>query len=190
MSLTRRQFLQETAAGASLATFASLAELRAAESPNATVVVGVMGTNGRGTALASRFAGMAGCKVAYVCDVDQNNVARAASKVNEVCGTSPQTIGDFRKILDDKSVDALVVATPDHWHAPATIFGCAAGKHVYCEKPAAHNPHEGEMMVAAARKHRHRCNWAPSGAAAGHSRGDRKAPRRRHRQGDLRPGLL
>src|SRR5205814_1308631 len=60
---------------------------------------------------------------------------------------------DFRKILDDKNVDALVVATPDHWHAPATILACAAGKHVYCEKPACHNPREGELVVEAARKH-------------------------------------
>jgi predicted dehydrogenase len=154
MPLSRRQFLQDTAAGASVIAFASLAELRAAESPNSTVVIGVMGTNGRGTELAKRFAGLAGCKVAYVCDVDQNNVARAASKVNEVCGTAPQTVGDFRRILDDQSVDALVIGAPDHWHAPATILGCQAGKHVYCEKPAAHNPHEGEMMVAAARKYK------------------------------------
>ncbi|HEX4149363.1 MAG TPA: twin-arginine translocation signal domain-containing protein, partial [Pirellulales bacterium] len=81
MPLNRRQFLQDTTAAATLASFASLAELRAAESPNSTIVIGVMGTNGRGTALAKRFAGLPGCKVAYVCDVDQNNVARAASTV-------------------------------------------------------------------------------------------------------------
>ena len=65
----------------------------------------------------------------------------------------PQAIGDFRKILDDSDVDALICAAPNHWHAPATILGCAAGKHVYVEKPCSHNPREGELMVEAARKH-------------------------------------
>ena len=74
--------------------------------------------------------------------------------VNEIAGQAPQAVSDFRRVLDDKAVDALVIATPDHWHAPATILGCAAGKHVYCEKPAAHNPQEGEWMVAAARKYK------------------------------------
>lgn len=154
MTLPRRRFLQQTAAGVSLAGLGSLAQLRAESAPNRRVVVGIMGTNGRGTALAQRFAGLTGASVAYVCDVDQNHVNRAASAVNEVSGKAPQAVGDFRKILDDKSVDALVIAAPDHWHAPATILGCAAGKHVYCEKPACHNPHEGELMIAAAEKHR------------------------------------
>ena len=61
-------------------------------------------------------------------------------------------VADFRRALDDKNIDVLVVAAPNHWHAPATILGCSAGKHVYCEKPACHNPREGELAVAAARK--------------------------------------
>src|SRR5690606_6819673 len=60
----------------------------------------------------------------------------------------------FRRILDDKHVDALIIAAPDHWHAPATIMACNAGKHVYVEKPACHNPYEGELMIEAARKHK------------------------------------
>src|SRR5690606_31860520 len=65
----------------------------------------------------------------------------------------PEGVADFRRILDDRSVDALVVAAPNHWHAPATILACAAGKHVYVEKPCSHTPREGELMVEASRKH-------------------------------------
>src|SRR5205085_9323986 len=97
------------------------------------------------------FAGTPGAEIAYLCDVDDRQPARVAEQISKKQNRRPALIGDFRRILDDKSVDALVVATPDHWHAPATILGCSAGKHVYCEKPASHNPHEGELMVAAAR---------------------------------------
>lgn len=124
--------------------------------PNPTkvepLVVGVMGTNGRGTELAAEFATQPGSVVRYVCDVDENNAARCAKAVTERQGVDPLVVKDFRRMLDDKSVDALVIAAPDHWHAPAAILACAAGKHVYVEKPCCHNPHEGEMLVAAARK--------------------------------------
>jgi predicted dehydrogenase len=80
-------------------------------------------------------------------------VAKAIEAVAARQSNPPQGIGDFRKILDDPKVDAIVIAAPDHWHAPATILACAAGKHVYVEKPCSHNAREGELMVAAARKH-------------------------------------
>lgn len=156
MYTNRREFLHDVAAGSALMTLGamSLAELRAAEAPSQKITVGIMGTNGRGIELAKRYVTMPGVNLAYLCDVDQRNVQNAASEVNKVAGISPVTVGDFRKILDDKSVDALVIAAPDHWHAPATIMACAAGKHVYCEKPCSHNAQEGEWMVAAARKHK------------------------------------
>ena len=118
------------------------------------LVVGVMGTSGRGTELASEFATQGGSVVRYVCDVDERNAARCAKAVKERQNIDPTVVADFRKILDDKSVDALVIAAPDHWHAPAAILACAAGKHVYVEKPCCHNPHEGELLVAAARKYK------------------------------------
>lgn len=155
MPLSRRKFLQHSAATAAVATLTS-SQLRADSAPSQQLVVGVMGTNGRGTSLTQRFAGMPGTEIAYVCDVDERNAARAASAVNEITGKAPQAIQDFRRILDDKHVDILVIAAPDHWHGPATILGCSAGKHVYCEKPACHNPQEGEWMVEAARKNK-RC---------------------------------
>ncbi|HEX4132795.1 MAG TPA: Gfo/Idh/MocA family oxidoreductase [Pirellulales bacterium] len=157
MSVTRRTFLQQSAAASLALSAAAKAQARAAANEKAAsrkVVVGMMGTNGRGTELAKLFAAQPGVEIAYICDVDQNNAQKCASAVNKAVGTSPQTISDFRRILDDKAVDALVVATPDHWHGPATILGCSAGKHVYCEKPACHNPREGELMVEAARKNK------------------------------------
>jgi predicted dehydrogenase len=117
------------------------------------LVVAVMGMGGRGTELANEFATQGGSVVRYVCDVDEANAGRAAKVVTERQGEAPKVATDFRTILDDKSVDALVIAAPDHWHAPAAILACAAGKHVYVEKPCCHNPHEGELLVAAARKY-------------------------------------
>jgi predicted dehydrogenase len=109
--------------------------------------------NGRGSGLASGFCRSENCAVAYVCDVDQRAVDKAVRLVADAQGTSPSGVKDFRRILDDPSVDALVIATPDHWHGPATILACAAGKHVYVEKPACHNGREGDLMIAAAAKH-------------------------------------
>jgi len=149
--LPRREFLGVAAGGAAaaLATTSWAAE----EPPREKLVVGVMGTGGRGTALARVFQQQPNCEVAYVCGVDERRRAAAAAAVEGVAGKAPKAVGDFREILDDKSVDVLVCAAPDHWHAPATILACKAGKHVYVEKPCCHNPREGELQIAAARKH-------------------------------------
>ncbi len=151
---SRRVFLQQSAlaAGALLAPASSRAA-RAADSPAETVVLGVIGVNGRGMALATGFAQVGGARVAYLCDVDARVIERAATAVAANQSNAPDRVSDFRRILDNPAVDAVVIAMPDHWHAPATILACAAGKHVYVEKPASHNPREGELMVAAARKH-------------------------------------
>ncbi|HTE19014.1 MAG TPA: Gfo/Idh/MocA family oxidoreductase, partial [Armatimonadota bacterium] len=89
-----------------------------------------------------------------LCDVDERAIETATAALTKAGAKPPKAVRDFRKILDDPAVDALVIAAPDHWHAPATILACDAGKHVYVEKPASHNPREGELMIAAARKHR------------------------------------
>jgi len=148
---TRRQFLGRAAVGS--AAVGTVANVWAADQPpGGKLVVGVMGM-GRGSALAKQFQQQPGTEVAYVCDVDKRKVASAAKGVADIAGRSPKTVTDVRRVLDDKDVDVLVCAAPDHWHAPATILACAAGKHVYVEKPCCHNPREGEMQVAAARKH-------------------------------------
>jgi len=138
---------------AALAAMAPTRALRSAESAGNRIVLGVMGTNGRGSELTRGFAALEGVEIAYVCDVDERATAKGIKALGDNPSRAPKSVKDFRHILDDKSVDALVIAAPDHWHAPATILACAAGKHVYVEKPASHNPHEGELMVAAARKH-------------------------------------
>lgn len=154
----RRLFLQaglSAAATAGLASHSSsAAEDSAAASPNESITVGVMGVNGRGRALAKGFAASGTANVAYLCDVDSRATDRAAEELVKAGHDKPTLVADVRRILDDKSVDALVVATPNHWHAPATILGCAAGKHVYVEKPCSHTAQEGEWSVAAAEKHK------------------------------------
>ena len=115
------------------------------------VVVGVMGMS-RGMSVAGGFAALPGAQVKYVCDVDEARAAQGAAAVAKSGKTSPQTVKDFRRILDDPEVQALVVAAPNHWHAPAAILALLAGKHVYVEKPCSHNPREGELLVEAAGK--------------------------------------
>jgi predicted dehydrogenase len=115
-------------------------------SPSEKVVVAVMGLNGRGTVLAKTFAKTANAEVAAVCDVDATVLAKAATTLGV------KSLSDFRRALDDKSIDALVIAAPDHWHAPAAILAMSAGKHVYLEKPCGHNAREGELLVDAQRK--------------------------------------
>src|SRR5881398_3638118 len=150
--MKRRKFLKTTsAAGLSLVAAPEFpAWLR---SPGDNVKVAVMGLNGRGTVLARTFARAAHAEVAYVCDVDSLVLAKAVSAVAGVQTKSPKGLGDFRKALEDKDVDALVIAAPDHWHTPAALLAMQAGKHVYVEKPCGHNPREGELLVEAQRKH-------------------------------------
>jgi predicted dehydrogenase len=147
----RRRFL-EVAASTGVALGLSSQLGRAA---NDKIIVGVMGTGGRGTEHAVSFALQPGVEVAYVCDVDKHRADKAAAAVvSKGKSKSPKAVQDFRRILDDQAVNALVIATCNHWHAPAAILACAAGKHVYVEKPCSHNPREGELMVEAARKHK------------------------------------
>lgn len=149
----RRQFLGQTAAGSAAGLVLGSSLLNAADTPSKRVVVGIMGLS-RGKSLTDTFARQAGVEVRYVCDTDKDRAASGVAVVEKAGGKAPQVIGDFRRILDDKEVDVLVCAAPNHWHAPATILGCSAGKHVYVEKPCCHNPAEGEMMVESSRKYR------------------------------------
>ena len=146
--MKRRRFVK-TVSSAGLGLVAARAPLFASGSPAEKVVVCVMGLNQRGTVLARVFAKTPNAEVAAVCDVDAKVLAKAAAAVGEAQGKPVKAIVDFRRALDDKSIDALVIAAPDHWHAPATILACTAGKHVYVEKPGSHNAREGELMVAA-----------------------------------------
>jgi len=150
--MKRRRFVK-TASSAALGLIAARAPLFAKGSPSEKVVVAIMGLNGRGTVLGRAFAKTPNATVAYVCDVDSQVLAKGAAAVGESQSPSPKSLGDFRRALDDKSIDALVIAAPDHWHAPAAILAMSAGKHVYLEKPCGHNAREGELLVEAQRKH-------------------------------------
>jgi predicted dehydrogenase len=151
--IDRRQFLSRSALSGAAAGLVLQHATPTAASAADKVVIGVMGLS-RGRSLAANFAKQPGVEVRYVCDTDSGRAAACVDSLKSVNGQSPQAIGDFRRILDDATVDALVCAAPNHWHAPVTILACAAGKHVYVEKPCCHNPHEGELMVAVARKYK------------------------------------
>ena len=113
-----------------------------------------IGLNGRGNSMVGTIAKQKNTAVSCVCDVDSRTMPTAIKTIMEANQTNiPRSEKDCRKVLEDKSIDAIYIATPDHWHAPLTIMGCQAGKHVYVEKPLSHNPREGEMAVAAARKY-------------------------------------
>jgi predicted dehydrogenase len=144
--MNRRNFLQAAAAAGVLRHSAAAASDK--------VNLAVIGVRGQGRHLAQSFAGLADVNLVYLCDVDENVYPRTAQAVEEKSGKRPPHVTDLRKVLDDKNVDAVAIATPDHWHAPATILACAAGKDVYVEKPPSHNLREGRMMVNAARKHK------------------------------------
>lgn len=122
--------------------------------PNSRVTVAMVGVNNRGSTLAREFVGHENADVSYICDVDDEAIRKGLDAVREA-GQSrePEGVKDFRQALDDPDVDAIVIATPLHWAAPAAILALKAGKHVYIEKPCSHNPHEGELLVAAASKY-------------------------------------
>jgi predicted dehydrogenase len=118
------------------------------------VTIAFMGVNGRGVYLEKIFCALPDVNVAYLCDVDQRVLGRALKIVEEAKRPRPTVISDIRRALDDKTVDAVVIATPLHWHAPGAILACEAGKDVYVEKPPSHNIREGRLMVEAARRHK------------------------------------
>ena len=119
---------------------------------NERVNVAVMGTNSRGNGMARTFQGIPNVNVTFVCDVEEGALAKGMNAVTRA-GGSPKSEKDIRKVLANKDLTALFIAAPDHWHAPAAIMACQAGKHVYLEKPCSHNPREGELCIAAARKY-------------------------------------
>lgn len=115
---------------------------------NDRVNVAVFGTNGRGAQLTKSFTRTKNCSVYGIGDVDTRAIAKGQAAVIEAGNQKPKGDQDFRRFLDNKDVDAVVIATPDHWHAPMAIMALDAGKHVYLEKPCSHNPYEGEVLVA------------------------------------------
>lgn len=157
---SRRDFIRKTVTGAAALSFGGILPGFSASSynrilgANERIKIASMGVNSRGLALANNFAALKDCEIYNICDVDSRAAQVCIDSVRKIQGTSPAAVPDFRKALEDKDVDALVVAAPDHWHAPAALLASAAGKHVYLEKPCSHNPHEGELLMAAALKYK------------------------------------
>jgi predicted dehydrogenase len=155
MKTNRREFLERSVQGTigATLTMSRLGGTPAIAAASDKVVIGVIGSGERGVFLTGLFAQRPDVEVAYVCDVHPGRREDGVKAVEEVTGKKPKAVGDFRTLLDDRRVDAVVNATPHHWHALATILACQAGKDVYVEKPACHNIWEGRKMVEAARKY-------------------------------------
>ena len=144
---TRRQFLGALAgAGAALA---ARPHVRAAEAATRKLVIGHIGVGGRGKSLLGMVLQMPDVAVAAVCDADLRN----AREARELAGGAPEVYQDYRRLLERRDIDAVIIAAPDHWHALMTVHACQAGKDVYVEKPLSHNILEGRRMVEAARRH-------------------------------------
>ena len=148
---SRRSFLRQSAAAGVGLTFASSTSSRAA-SANDKISVACIGVRGRGNSVMRSFIAESDCEVTHICDVRKSVRDQRGAEVKEQTGKMPQLVNDYRDLLQDESIDAIMVATPDHWHALLTIEGCLAGKDVYVEKPASHNILEGKTAVAAARQ--------------------------------------
>src|SRR5262245_57722783 len=130
---SRRRFIKQTAAAGAVASIGFPA-IRAAESPGDRLLVGVMGL-GSGLAHVNALLQLSNVEIAYLSDIDEQRMEKAAGVVGAKQERKPQVAKDFRRILEDKNINALFIAAPNHWHAPATILACSAGKHVYVEKP-------------------------------------------------------
>ncbi len=154
----RRDFIRKSAAssaGIAIGTTAFSAKSYAnIIGANDRIHVAIIGVNGRGNSMAGTFAKQKNAEVSCICDVDSRAIPKALKAVEKAGQESkPKSEKDCRKVMEDKLIDAIYIATPDHWHAPLTMMGCKADKHVYVEKPLSHNPHEGEMAIEAARKY-------------------------------------
>ncbi|MDX2042012.1 MAG: Gfo/Idh/MocA family oxidoreductase [Acidobacteriota bacterium] len=147
--MKRRDFINSAITGAAVVSTTALSYERIVGA-NDRVVVGLIGCGGRGRQVASLMRNVPGAEYGAVCDVYETNAASAQAWA----GSSSKKFNDFRKLLELKEVDAVHIATPDHWHAAITVLACAAGKDVYVEKPLAHNVREGRLMVEAARRYK------------------------------------
>jgi predicted dehydrogenase len=148
--ITRRSFVKASVAAPIAMSILPTAK---AASPNEKILIGVMGLGGRGSYLAQAFAKRKDAEVVWLCDPDSRRLEPARKAIEAAQGRSPSVGQDFRRILDDRKVDVLINATPDHWHVPGAILACQAGKDVYVEKPMSYNIWEGRKLVEASRKY-------------------------------------
>ena len=152
--ITRRHFVKKSCEGATVvAAGATMLNSARGASANNRVVLALMGAGGRGMDLIKKFAEIPDVAVKYVCDVDETRGKSAVATLEKLTGAAPKLVGDLRQVLDDKEVHGVVVATPEHWHALATVWACQAGKDVYVEKNISLYIWEGRKMMEAAKKY-------------------------------------
>ncbi|NBC83275.1 MAG: Gfo/Idh/MocA family oxidoreductase [Bacteroidetes bacterium] len=159
MDKSRREFIKKSGLGAAGVTLGAYHLSAAASAKNILgandhVNFAVVGLNGRGKALVSAIIDAKNASVGYVCDVDSRVLEESAAMVEKYTGKTPKAVKDYRKLLENDDLDAVAIATPEHWHAPMTVMAAQAGKHVYIEKPCSHNPREGELLVETMKKYK------------------------------------
>jgi predicted dehydrogenase len=156
---TRREYIKKTAVGSAAITLGGILPGFSAKSygniigANDKIRLSMIGVNSRGNSLAQNFAKLGTCEIVHICDVDSRAIEKSSNNVEKITGQRPKGFKDFRESLKSPDVDAVVVATPDNWHAPAAMLAMKAGKHVYLEKPCSYAPAEGEMLVEGAKKY-------------------------------------
>ena len=156
MDNSRRGFLKKAALGTAGISLGKIAYPSGVYSgilgANERINFGICGAHSRGIAHIKAVAASPNTSIGYVCDVDSRVVEKTVKMIEEITGKKPKAFTDVRKLLEEKDLDAITIATPEHWHAPMAIMGVQAGKHVYVEKPCSHNPREGELIVAGPEK--------------------------------------
>ena len=151
-SVTRRHFLKTASVAGAAISAVGFPNFVKADSGK-TLVAGIVGVRSRGLQLARDMQPVDNITVGYLCDVDEEYLNKAVDEIGKLQQKKPVGFKDLRKMFEQKDLDVVFIATPDHWHAPAAILALEAGKHVYVEKPCCHNPREGEMLVAAQLKY-------------------------------------
>ncbi len=149
----RREFIKSSAGAAAAGTLSLTLKAPSLASPNDTVRVAVVGLRGQGGAHINAYAKMPKVEIVALCDVDEAQLARRLKEMESKGLKKPKTFVDIRKLLEDQTIDAISIATPNHWHSLMGIWACQAGKDVYVEKPCSHTFWEGRKLVEAARKY-------------------------------------
>ena len=150
---TRRNFLKTSAVFSASFVIAGTKASGKVIGANDTIRIGVAGLNGRGSSHVGEWSGMKDVAITYLIDPDTKTYGKHINTIKNKGGTEPKQVRDVREALADPNLDAISIATPNHWHALMTIMACEAGKDVYVEKPCSHNVHEGRIAVEMARKH-------------------------------------
>ena len=149
--MKRREFIKDASFAAAGITFLNF-PVFGKNAPSNKVYLAVMGVNSRGAYLAENFAGLPNVEIAYLCDVEEKAIVNGLKPFANAA-KKPTVINDIRELVKKKDFDGLLIAAPDHWHAPAAILSVTHGKHVYVEKPCSHNPYEGELLIQAMKKY-------------------------------------